>query len=54
VWSRFTEAPEFVKDVTFQGKTTAYVNFGSQVQAVLDEVRARNPLVHSEIQRYQT
>jgi len=45
---------EFVKDVAFQGKSTAYVNFGSQVQAVLDELRARNPLVHSEIQRFQT
>jgi hypothetical protein len=34
---------EFVKDVTFQGKSTAYVNFGSQVQAVLNELRAPEP-----------
>lgn len=44
---------EFVKGVTFQGKSTAYVNFGSQVQAVLEELKTMNPIVHSEIQQFQ-
>jgi V8-like Glu-specific endopeptidase len=44
---------EFVKNVTFQGKSTAYVNFGSQVQAVLDSLQAQNPAIFTELQQVQ-
>ena len=44
---------EFVKGVTFQGKSTAYVNFGSQVQAVLDRLKTENASVHTELQQAQ-
>lgn len=40
---------EFVKGVSFQGKSTAYVNFGSQIQAVLDSVKAQNPTLGPEL-----
>jgi V8-like Glu-specific endopeptidase len=44
---------EFVKNVTFQGKSTAYVNFGSQVQAVLDSLQTQNPAIFTELQQVQ-
>jgi len=44
---------EFVRNVTFQGKSTAYVNFGSQVRAVLDSLQAQNPAVFTELQHAQ-
>jgi V8-like Glu-specific endopeptidase len=44
---------EFVKGVTFQGKSTAYVNFGSQLQAVLDKLQAQNADIHAELQQAQ-
>ncbi len=44
---------EFVKNVTYQGKSTAYVNFGSQVQAVLDQLKVDAPVIHTELQQGQ-
>jgi|SRR5215213_1176068 len=44
---------EFVKGVTFQGKSTAHVNFGSQVQAILDKIKADNPAIHAELVQAQ-
>jgi V8-like Glu-specific endopeptidase len=40
---------KYTSGVTYQGKDTAYVNFGSQIQAIRDDVRAGNPQLHSEI-----
>jgi len=39
----------FASGVTFQGKTTAFVNFGSQIQAVLDDLRARDAATHARV-----
>ena len=39
----------FVQDVKYQGRSTAYVNYGSQVQSVLADVKAKNPSLHSEL-----
>lgn len=44
---------EFVRGVTFQGKSTAHVNFGSQLQAILERIQAQNPPVLAEIQQAQ-
>lgn len=44
---------EFVKGVTFQGKSTAHVNFGSQVQAILDKIAADKPDLHAELVKAQ-
>jgi V8-like Glu-specific endopeptidase len=32
----------FVKDVSFQGKPTAYLNFGTQIQAILSHIKISN------------
>ncbi len=40
---------EFVTGVNFQGKSTAHVNFGSQLQAVLDKIQADTPAIHAEL-----
>jgi V8-like Glu-specific endopeptidase len=40
---------KYTSGVTYQGKDTAYVNFGSQIQAISDDVRAGNPQLHREI-----
>jgi endonuclease G, mitochondrial len=44
---------EFAPKVSFQGKPTAYVNFGSQIQAILQDVNRQTPALHSEIQAAQ-
>lgn len=44
---------EHVTGVKFQGQETAYVNLGSQVQAVLDEIRVQNAAIADEIVRCQ-
>ena len=36
-------------DVKFQGKTSAYVNVGTQISAVLSDMEARYPAAHGEI-----
>lgn len=38
-----------VQNVNFQGKPSAYVNFGTQIQAVVADVQQRAPGVHAEI-----
>ncbi|RSS79099.1 trypsin-like peptidase domain-containing protein [Streptomyces sp. WAC06614] len=38
-----------VSDVSFQGKSTAFVNVGTQLSAVLGHVRDHFPAVHAEI-----
>jgi endonuclease G, mitochondrial len=40
---------EFVKGVMFQGKSTAFVNFGSQIQAVLSHIQAHKAALHAEV-----
>ena len=35
--------------VQFQGKPTAYVNVGTQIAAVLDDLKLRHPDVHAEV-----
>jgi endonuclease G, mitochondrial len=41
----------YVSGVRYQGKDTAYVNFGSQIQAILADVRAGNAELYREIAR---
>jgi endonuclease G len=40
---------EFVKGVNYQGKSNAYVNYGSQIQAVMDDLQARKAELRGEI-----
>ena len=40
---------EFVKGVKYQGKSTVYVNYGSQIQAVLNDLQTTVPAVRAEI-----
>jgi len=40
---------QFVDGVTYQGKASAYVNFGSQIQAVLDDLKELEPQIHAEV-----
>jgi V8-like Glu-specific endopeptidase len=40
---------QFVDGVTYQGKASAFVNFGSQIQAVLDHLKGLEPQVHGEV-----
>jgi endonuclease G, mitochondrial len=40
---------EEVQNVQFQGKSTAYVNFGSQIQTILHDLTTRAAAVHAEI-----
>jgi V8-like Glu-specific endopeptidase len=40
---------KYTSGVSYQGKDTAYVNFGSQIQAIIDDVRTGNPPLHLEI-----
>ncbi|WP_406864268.1 trypsin-like peptidase domain-containing protein [Streptomyces sp. HUAS MG47] len=42
-----------VKDVEFQGKSTAFVNVGTQLSSILAHLRAQAPQVHAEIMRFQ-
>jgi endonuclease G, mitochondrial len=39
----------YVSGVTYQGKSTAYVNFGSQIQAVLEDVKRQDATVYNQI-----
>ena len=41
-----------VSNVSYQGKQTAYVNFGTQIQAVFEDLR-RNPTLFEEIREAQ-
>jgi V8-like Glu-specific endopeptidase len=40
---------QFVEGVTYQGKSSAFVNFGSQIQAVLDHLRGQDPKIYAEV-----
>jgi V8-like Glu-specific endopeptidase len=42
---------KYVSGVSYQGKETAYVNFGSQIQAILAELKGVNATLHQEIAR---
>jgi hypothetical protein len=42
---------KYASDVSYQGKKTAYVNFGSQIQAVLADLKGGNAPLHQEIAR---
>ncbi|WP_418960180.1 trypsin-like peptidase domain-containing protein [Streptomyces tritici] len=42
-----------VKDVEFQGKSTAFVNVGTQLSSILAHLRTGAPEVHAEIMRFQ-
>jgi hypothetical protein len=39
----------YVTGVAYQGRSTAYVNFGSQVQAVLDDIKHQAATVYAQI-----
>jgi endonuclease G len=43
----------FVKDVNYQGRATAYVNYGSQIQAILADVKRANAPLHEELMHAQ-
>lgn len=40
---------KYASGVSYQGKETAYVNFGSQIQAILADVKAASIALHNEI-----
>jgi V8-like Glu-specific endopeptidase len=40
---------KYASGVKYQGKDTAYVNFGSQIQAILADVKAANAALHQQI-----
>ncbi|MGH8824367.1 MAG: trypsin-like peptidase domain-containing protein, partial [Jiangellaceae bacterium] len=40
-------------DVKFQGKSSAYVNVGTQISAVLADLAQRNPTAHDEVRALQ-
>jgi V8-like Glu-specific endopeptidase len=39
----------YVAQVEFQGKTTAYVNVGTHLSAILDDLRAHHPSIAAEV-----
>lgn len=39
----------YVEGVNFQGKSTAYVNFGSQISALLNDMKLKSPSLHGEV-----
>ncbi|WP_329377436.1 trypsin-like peptidase domain-containing protein [Streptomyces sp. NBC_01351] len=43
-----------VSDVSFQGKTTAFVNVGTQLSAIMAHLREHSPQVHAEIAAAQS
>lgn len=43
-----------VTDVSFQGKSTAYVNVGTQLSAIMRHLREHNPQIHDEIAAAQS
>ncbi|MGW6454950.1 trypsin-like peptidase domain-containing protein [Streptomyces sp. NPDC055078] len=42
-----------VEDVNFQGRTTAFVNVGTQMSLVMSHLQANNPDIHAEIETAQ-
>jgi endonuclease G, mitochondrial len=40
---------EFVRGVKYQGKSTAYVNYGTQIQSLLEDLQTTAPTLRSEI-----
>ncbi len=40
---------KFVSEVQFQGKSTAYVNLGTALPAILEHIKASNPALRAEI-----
>ena len=42
-------ASTYVAQVPFQGKTTAYVNVGTQISAILNDLRANHPSIAAEV-----
>jgi endonuclease G, mitochondrial len=40
---------KFVTGVSFQGKPTAYVNFGSQIPAILQDIQVQSQSLHAEV-----
>lgn len=42
-------ASSYVENVQFQGKPTAYVNVGTQLTAIVADLRARYPALAAEI-----
>jgi endonuclease G len=45
---------QFVDGVTYQGKASAFVNLGSQIQAVLDHLKRLEPQVYAEVMTGQS
>ncbi|MFD7256993.1 trypsin-like peptidase domain-containing protein [Streptomyces sp. NPDC059874] len=43
-----------VSDVSFQGKSTAFVNVGTQLSAIMEHLREHSPQVHTEIAAAQS
>ncbi|WP_371614350.1 trypsin-like peptidase domain-containing protein [Streptomyces sp. NBC_00454] len=43
-----------VSDVSFQGKSTAFVNVGTQLSAIMRHLREHNPQIHDEIAAAQS
>lgn len=43
-----------VEDVNFQGKTTAFVNVGTQISSVMRHLQEHSPEVHAEIAAAQS
>lgn len=43
-----------VTDVSFQGKSTAFVNVGTQLSAIMRHLREHNPQIHDEIAAAQS
>ncbi len=39
----------YADNVSYQGKNTAYVNFGSQIQSILDDLRNKDAAAHASI-----
>ncbi|MEV6398998.1 trypsin-like peptidase domain-containing protein [Streptomyces sp. NPDC051907] len=42
-----------VEDVMFQGKSTAFVNVGTQMDSVMSHLKANSPQIHAEIESAQ-
>jgi len=40
---------KYTQGVKYQGKDTAFVNFGSQIQTILSDLNANQPAAHQEI-----
>ncbi|WP_405604520.1 serine protease [Streptomyces sp. NBC_01410] len=42
-----------VEDVMFQGRTTAFVNVGTQMDTIMRHLQAKSPEIHAEIEKAQ-